>query len=518
MKAFVEALVLLLPIAPFLNLSRNPGFLRRLSLFPRVFGVLSFCLLAYLTVSILLVFSFPQYTALVITLASPPALYLYFWRARPVFGSDKRLPPGSLQIAPSGPWVDYLYYRKQADKYGPIFKMNHFVQPMICLTGIHMGTEFLKHHEDSTVTPPMPFNRYIPNGFMRYMAPGVHMEYRNTMKVIFSDSGFLEKKAESLCGIIRENLFRMADGSKAINPVPHLKNMAFAIFAGLFLGLSHQDPAFRRLQELYNTIDYRNALFFSKRKTENALREIEDIFLKHALTHDSYFRNFLEDTATGCPKHAQDKTLLRNFIFLLQTSWIDVSDLLTWAFKLLSDNPHWADILRTNLHSEDAAVIQSAHQLANRIVLETLRLEQSEYLMRKALHDIQFEGYLIPKGWLVRIGIRESHRDPEIFANPHEFNPDRFLTSSYGPKQYSPFGIQQKSCVGKGLTLWIGQKFVLELASGLQWKVVQDGPRQLGFFHWRPNSRLRVRMFRFSQVGRTMSIPNGHSSPVGEKG
>ena len=114
---------------------------------------------------------------------------------------------------------------------------------------------------------------------MRYMAPAVHMEYRNTMKVIFSDSGFLEKRAETLCRMIREVLFMMADGSKAINPVPHLQNMAFSIFAKLFLGLSHQDLVFQRLQELYKTIDYRYALFSSKRKTENALSEIEDIFL-----------------------------------------------------------------------------------------------------------------------------------------------------------------------------------------------------------------------------------------------
>jgi cytochrome P450 len=504
MKAFVEAIILLLPIAPFLNLYRNPGFLRRLSLFPRVFGVLSFCILVYLTLSILLVFSFPQYSALVITLASPLAFYLYYWRTRPTFGSDKGLPPGSLHLAPSGPWVDYLYYRKQTDIYGPIFKMNHFVQPMICLTGIQLGTEFLKHHEDSTVTPPMPFNQYIPNGFMRYMAPAVHMEYRNSMKVIFADPGFLEKRKVSLCKVIRETLCMMANGSKAINPVPHLQSMAFSIFATLFLGLSPQDPIMSRLRELYHTIDYRHALFSTKGKTEKALREIEDIFLKYALTQESYFRNFLENKASGCPGHARDKTLLRNFIFLFQTSWIDVSDLLTWMFKLLSDNPQWVNALRTDLQSEESDNIQSGYELANRIALETLRLEQSEYLMRKAIHDIRFKGFLIPKGWLVRIGIRESHRDADIFPNPHDFNPDRFLTGSYGPKQYSPFGIQQKSCVGKGLTLWIGQKFVLELARGFQWTVVQDGPRELGYFHWRPSSKLRVRMSRSSRVGQTM--------------
>ena len=483
MKAFVEAIVLLLPIAPFLNLYRNPGFLRRLSLFPRVFGVLSFCLLVYLTVSILVVFSFPQYSTLVITLTSPLALYFFYWRAILTFGSDKRLPPGSLQLAPSGPWVDYLYYRKQADQYGPIFKMNHFVQPMICLTGIQMGTEFLKHHEDSTVTPPMPFNGYIPNGFMRYMAPAVHMEYRNTMKVIFSDSGFLEKRAESLCRMIREVLFMMADVRRPSIRFLICKTWHFPFLPELFLGLSHQDLVFQRLQELYKTIDYRYALFSSKRKTENALSEIEDIFLKYALTQESYFRNFLEDNASGCPKHAQDKTLLRNFIFLLQTSWIDVSDLLTWALKLLSDNPHWTDTLRTDLHSEDAGNIQSAHQLANRIVLETLRLEQSEYLMRKALHDIHFEGFLIPKGWLVRIGIRESHRDAKIFANPHDFNPDRFLTGSYGTQAVFAFWDSTEIVCGQGPDLVdrpkvcprIGWLFSMESCSG--WS-----PRELGFF------------------------------------
>jgi cytochrome P450 len=170
---------------------------------------------------------------------------------------------------------------------------------------------------------------------------------------------------------------------------------------------------------------------------------------------------------------------------------------LTWIFKLLSDHPQCIACLRTQLHSQDEGQRQSAHQLANRIVLETLRLEQSEYLMRRTLHDIHFNGFLIPKGWLVRIGIRESHRDPGIFADANDFNPDRFASSSYGSKQYSPFGIGQKSCLGKGLTLWIGQVFTLELARDFHWRVLQDGPRELGVFHWRPSPKLRIQIAEF---------------------
>jgi cytochrome P450 len=292
----------------------------------------------------------------------------------------------------------------------------------------------------------------------------------------------------------------MADRSTEISPAPYFQKMSFSIFIALFLGLSPHDQEFGRLQKLYERIDYRHALFSPKSKTEKTLHEIEEIFLIQATKQESYFRNFLGDQVHDRSTYPTDKTLLRNFIYLLQTSWIDIADLMTWIFKLLSDHPHWVETLRQTIHSHDETKRQSAHQLANRIVLETLRLEQSEYLMRKALHDIDFEGFLIPKGWLVRIGIRESHRDAQIFTNPDDFNPDRFLATSIGPKQYSPFGIQQKSCVGKGLTLWIGQKFVLELARGFEWRVVQDGPRELGFFHWRPSSKLRVHMSKIPSV------------------
>ena len=145
-------------------------------------------------------------------------------------------------------------------------------------------------------------------------------------------------------------------------------------------------------------------------------------------------------------------------------------------------------------------------------MLETLRLERSEYLMRKALHDIHFEGFLIPKGWLVRIGIRESHRDAKIL-NPHDFNPDRFLTGSYEPKQYSPFWDSTEIVCGQGPDLWIGQKFVLELAGGFQWKVVQDGPRELGFFHWRPSSKFRVQMSQYLEVGTIFRFQMGAFCP-----
>ena len=145
---------------------------------------------------------------------------------------------------------------------------------MICLTGIQLGNQFLKDHEESTATPPIPYNRYIPGGFMRYMEPAVHMEYRSKMKGIISDAAFLEQR----------------------------------------------DPEFEHLQKLYTQIDYRHAFFSTRRTTENAVCEIEQLFLTYGLSRDTFFRSFLGEAGHSGSPHSQDKTALRNFIFVLRTS------------------------------------------------------------------------------------------------------------------------------------------------------------------------------------------------------
>lgn len=71
MKTLIEAAIVLLPIAPFVNLYRYSGVLRRLSLFPRLFGILSFGIMAYLTLSVLLTWYLARYSAFVMIMAAP---------------------------------------------------------------------------------------------------------------------------------------------------------------------------------------------------------------------------------------------------------------------------------------------------------------------------------------------------------------------------------------------------------------------------------------------------------------
>ena len=137
--------------------------------------------------------------------------------------------------------------------------------------------------------------------------------------------------------------------------------------------------------------------------------------------------------------------------------------------------------------------------------METLRLEQAEYLYRRLVRPIEVEGMVLPAGWFVRLCIWESHRDPTVFSDPDRFNPDRFAGRTYSRAQYSPFGADAHGCMGSQLALFLGRTFVEELALGYDWRVVSDGPLQRGNRHrnhWCPSSRLRVVMTpRQTRVG-----------------
>ena len=127
-------------------------------------------------------------------------------------------------------------------------------------------------------------------------------------------------------------------------------------------------------------------------------------------------------------------------------------------------------------------------------MLETLRLHQSEFIQRRALRPLEIDDYRVPAGWFVRMCVRESHRDPAVFADPDAFDPDRFAGRRFSAYEYSPFGRLEHRCIGVSATLALAGCFVAALADGYDLSVVRDGPHEFNRYHWRPSRRFRVRL------------------------
>ncbi|KAG6815956.1 hypothetical protein H0H93_008752, partial [Arthromyces matolae] len=55
-----------------------------------------------------------------------------------------------------------------------------------------------------------------------------------------------------------------------------------------------------------------------------------------------------------------------------------------------------------------------------------------------AAQDDVHDGYLIPKGSLIMANIRGILHDPEVYSEPHIFNPDRFIANQGKPVEPDP--------------------------------------------------------------------------------
>jgi cytochrome P450 len=333
------------------------------------------------------------------------------------------------------------------------------------------------------------------------MEPGRHEAYRRKLQscmkagVLAGCEGFIERRTALELGEMAARCSRSPTGG--VRPYSAIDRLVFLVLSRVFFGIQPEEPVVPRLRHLYRVVDHRK-LWRRSSRTREAMTEIVTLVLSQAgrlRAEDSANpTSFLDQASRNDPDLVEDPMFLENFVYLLHIARCDLSGLCGWLLKMLGDHPNWGLKVRSSRE-----VTQSADPTgpAGRFVDETLRLRQSEYLYRTTSGDIQFEGFSIPAGWLVRLCIRESHTSGEVFRCPHEFDADRFLHTSYSQDQYQPFGIYEHACLGIGITKTIGRIFVEQLASGFDWEIARDGPMELGLHHhrhWAPSSRLEFRL------------------------
>jgi cytochrome P450 len=368
--------------------------------------------------------------------------------------------------------------------------MSQFGQPMICVVGLEHANRLLLDHDQQLVAPPLPFSRFIEGGYLRYLPEETHATYRRFFRTLFHSDVVASAEPRIAATFTRAfaQMSRASHEGGAVAIRAPTMRMMFAAWADLFYGIDERHADFGRLKALFHVIDIRKARWASRRRIDPALAEIEAIMRRRAselLADPEAPACFLVALAHAHPEALSDRTVLGNLIYIMQVTWGDVTGLLLWVFKMLSDHPQWRERLAR----------EPSRELATRIVQETLRLEQSESRYRRAVADLELDGFRIPKNWLVRMCIRESHQDESVFPNATVFDPDRFLGRPHTRGQYAPFGAFRLACIGEDLTKTVAAIYAIELVSGFDWRVVTDGPAEISSWaHNAPSRRLSVQM------------------------
>lgn len=475
LEGLLEGAVILWLPARFLVTLATQGLRRKLMVFPRIALAIAAAAAVVAGVIVAAAFSAPLWRALAV--ASVLALLLEGWRARTAFGRSGGLPPGSLALAPLGPWTDPEFYRGESLRHGAIFKMSHLVSPQVCIVDLEKGREFLRRHDAALAVPPLPLDKFVPQGFVRYMKPEPHKARSASLRTAFSRD-VVAAGEPVVRRLLREALAELAaDPSRA--PRACLAPRVLQASTHLFFGFEPGSPESGRFERLVARLEPKRAFWMPPFRTRRTVaRALEQL--------DAQPRGgFLAALAAVDEDAARDPAVLVNMLYILNmAAWADVSGLLTWLTKWLAEYPEWLERLR-DAPEPDA--------LAEGVVRETLRLSQSEYLVRQTREAVEFENLRVPKGWLVRVCIRDIHRRSEIFPEPEAFRPQRFATPP-GPGAYAAFGASRIACSGEHMAMLYGRALVLELARGYDVAKAADGPVELGPFHWQPSQRFRVRL------------------------
>lgn len=120
------------------------------------------------------------------------------------------------------------------------------------------------------------------------------------------------------------------------------------------------------------------------------------------------------------------------------------------------------------------------------IIKETMRLHPPiPLIMRKGIEDCFVDGKMIPKGSMVCVNIWAMGRDQEIWENPLEFRPERFLESDIDMKGHHfellPFGSGRRGCPGMSLAMRELPTVIGALVQCFEWKMIDSESKILGY-------------------------------------
>ncbi|KAK8520677.1 hypothetical protein V6N13_076811 [Hibiscus sabdariffa] len=199
-----------------------------------------------------------------------------------------------------------------------------------------------------------------------------------------------------------------------------------------------------------------------------------------------------------------DEQITDNIIGVIFAARDTTASVLTWIIKYLGENP---SILEAVTEEQEAIGRGKEEQklswedtkkmpMTSRVIQETLRVASIlSFTFREAVEDVEYEGYVIPKGWKVLPLFRNIHHSPEIFPHPEKFDPSRFQVAPR-PNTFMPFGSGTHSCPGNELAKLEIMVLVHHLTTKYRWQMegsnsgIQYGPFAL------PQNGLPIRLFR----------------------
>ncbi|HEY4388670.1 MAG TPA: cytochrome P450, partial [Ktedonobacteraceae bacterium] len=353
------------------------------------------------------------------------------------------------------------------EQHGPIFRSTYFGQEVLYLVGPEANRFML-------VNQRQKFSNYIGwssvfsivdmfgRGLLS-MDGQEHDRDRKTMNPAFTIS-YMDRYLPLMARLIREHAASWAAECE-IDIYDAARKLTFDIAAQALTGLKAGPEV-----DLFRTV-FMGVLMAPPANSEEEYQHRLDTF--HAQMHELLSPKIEErrrnptDDIFGLlvqarddeGRHMSDEQIIAHVNILLVAGHETSTSLVAWLMYLLTQHPEYTQrILQEQEALLGNKVDPSLDEIKKMKVLENA-LSEAERLYppvangpRGVIEDFEFQGYHVPAGSRAFYSIVTSHMLPSIWANPTQFDPDRFAPPreehKKNPYALVGFGGGPRICIG----------------------------------------------------------------------
>ncbi len=176
-----------------------------------------------------------------------------------------------------------------------------------------------------------------------------------------------------------------------------------------------------------------------------------------------------------------DEQLMSECLTLFGAGHETTATSLTWTWYLLCQHPEIYQKVQAEVDSVLQGRTPTYEDLARlpyclQVFKEAMRLYPPAYLLsRRALKDVEIDGYLVPKDMVVLYAPYTLHRREENFPDPEKFDPERFTPEREKmlPRYaFVPFGAGPRICIGMYFAMMEGHLLLAALAQRVSFSLV----------------------------------------------
>ncbi|KAK4491719.1 hypothetical protein RD792_002488 [Penstemon davidsonii] len=411
-----------------------------------------------------------------------PLLFFLVKRRR---RSLKKLPPGSLGIPIIGHSLNLLWAMRantaekwiteRAKRYGPVSKLSLFGKPTVFIYGLAAnkfvftsdGTKLSNQQTESV-------KMILGDRCLLELSGEDHKRVRNALASFLKPDclkNYIGKMEEE----IRIHLEMHWQGKMKVTVLPLMKKLTFNIICSLLFGLergARRDVFVKYFQQMLGGMwsipinlpftRFNRSLKASakvQKLSKELICEKRNELKKGASSHQDLITCLLSIRGDDTKGLVSEDEIIHNVMLIMAAGHDTSAVLITLIVRLLAnDATVYEAVLREQeeiKNSKPSGELLNWEDLAKmkyswRVAMEILRTIPPIFGgFRKTLEDIEYEGYLIPKGWQIFWVTSMTHMDGNIFPEPCTFDPTRFEDpAAIPPYSYIPFGGGARICPG----------------------------------------------------------------------